>query len=482
MKKLITTMLVAALLLVTLTLSLTSCSQSQKLLRMDEAERAVAFFELVEAKGNEATSLSIKQKMYLKMDIGDVAYEQLNEGTATYVEEDGEMSFLDQTTTTVWVGGEKTVTYTDEGYMDGMMFTYNKEGKVESKLKSPITGDEYEAFRDNQVEDIPEVSVGEGFCTDMTCTQDEDGTWTATYEGFTEEGMKYFLYIVKSVETAIEAEHTLKDVRLTYVADKDLNPVSRKMEYIFEENEDAETRVPVITAEMEFKGINNTVFSEEYDISNFTEVEDLRAVENFTSALNDRQVDDAGSFQVTTKAEAKYAGQTNNTTSVQDVTFKNYNGYEFTLGYTQEGYDVTISYKNGSMSTVIRDEKTGERDSSTDDMSDFEAQAMVQQLMNSENITALDIVDAKIVDEESGSYRFTLGDSVKNGLNEQYQAAYGAKIDTFKGHIEATVVDGKLMEYTYHVYTTLKIEGQTMQINVDYTVEFSELTEDGEAV
>lgn len=483
MKKKMVRLLALTMLLTAAVMPMTSCSDASRLNRMDEDERAVAFFEMVEAKGEETTSLSVEQKLYLKLDIGDVAYEQLNEGTATYVEEEGELSYLEQTTTTVWVGGDKTVTYTDEGYIDGMMFTYNKEGKVESKLKSPITGDEYEAFRENQVEDVPEVRVGEGFCTTMTCKQAEDGTWTATYEGFTEEGMKYFLYIVKSVETALNAEHTLKDVRLTYMADKNLNPVSRKMEYIFEENKDAETRVPVITADMEFKGINNTVFSEKYDISDFTEVEDLRMVENFTSALSDRQNDGSGAFKVTTEGDASYAGEKNHSLTEQSVTFKNYNGYEFTLDYTQEGYDVAISYKNGSMNTVVREEKTGQKvDSSSDELSDFEAQAMVQQLMNSENITALDIIDAKLVNEESGLYRFTLGDSVKNGLNEQYQAAYGAKIDTFRGHIEATVVEGKLMCYTYHVYTTLKIEGQIMQINVDYSVEFSELTEDGEAV
>jgi hypothetical protein len=482
MKKWITLML-TALLLIGLVLPLASCSDASRLNRMDEAERAVAFFALVEENGSKASSLSVKQKLYLKMDIGDMAYEQLNEATSTYVDENGTISMLEQAVTTVWAGGDKTVTYTDEGYMDGMMFTYNKEGKAESKLKSAITWEDYEAFRKQQNEKVPPIQVGEGFCTTMTCKQAEDGTWTATYEGFTEEGMKYFLYITKSVEMALNAEHTLKDVRLTYTADKKLNPVSQKMEFIFEEKAGADTRVPVITAEMEIKGINNTVFSEKYDISDFTEVEDLRMVENFTSALHDRQTDGAGTFKVTTEAEASYAGEKNQTATKQNVTFKNTNGYEFTLDYTQEGYEVTISYRNGSMNTVVREEKTGQKvDSATDELSDFEAQAMVQQLMNSENISALDIIDAELRDEEKGIYRFTLGDAVKNNLNEQYEPAYGSKIDIFRGYIDATVVDGKLMSYTYHVYTTLKIDGKTMQINVDYSVEFSELTEDGEAV
>jgi hypothetical protein len=43
------------------------------------------------------------------------------------------------------------------------------------------------------------------------------------------------------------------------------------------------------------------------------------------------------------------------------------------------------------------------------------------------------------------------------------------------------VVEGKLMGYTYHVYTTLQIEGQSMSITVDYTVTFTDFVEDGEA-
>ena len=483
MKKLITSVLVAALLLVTLPMSLISCSDSSKLNRMDEAERAVAFYEMVEENADSAKSGTVKQKQYLKLDIGEMTYEQEDECISTYVNQDGEVSLLEQITTTIWSGGEKRVIYTDEGYVNGMMFTYNKEGTAVSKLKSAMTWNEYEAFRDNQTEKVPPLRVGEGFCTTMTCKQADDGTWTATYEDFTEEGMKYFRYIVRSIETALNAEHTFRDVRLTFVADEKLYPVSQKLEFLFDEAEDADTRVPVITIDLEFEGLNNTVFSEEYDISDFTEVEDLRTVENFTSALNDRMSADSGAFTVTTKVNATYAGESNKTNVVQEVTYKNHNGYEFTLDYTQDGYEVAISSKKGNVSTVVREAETGtvvER--YTESITDFEAQATMQQLMNSENISALDIIDVEITDAENGIYRFTLGDSVKNALNEQYEYAYGSKIDTFHGHIVATVVEGKLMSYTYHVSTSLQVEGQTMSITVDYTVVFTDLIEDGAMV
>jgi hypothetical protein len=483
MKKLITKLLTAAMLLTALALPMTSCSEASKLNRMDEAERAVAFYQLIEEKADAATSVSVETKMNLKLDIGDVAYEQANEGVATYVETDGSFTYLEQATTTVWVGGEKTVTYTDEGYSDGMMFSYTKEGKVETKLKSPITAEEYEAFREHQVEDIPEVMVGEGYCTVMTCAEAEDGTWTATYEGFTEEGLKPFLYILRGIETAVNAEHTFKDVRLVCCADAELNPVSMCMEFIFDEKEGAETRVPQITTETYYKGYNNTVLNDAYDLSDFTEVSDLRMVENFLSALQDRETAESGAFTLTTKASAVYSGESNKTTNVQNVTYKNLNGYEFTVTGEEEGYEVTISYKNRVMATTVRDASTGSKvHSESVSMTDFEAQATVQQLMDSESISSLDIVDAKVTDEEKGIYTFTLGNSVKNELSEQYEASYGAPVKSFKGDIKATVVEGKLMAYTYHVYTTVELNGSVMTITVDMTVAFSDLVEDGESV
>ncbi|MBQ4113584.1 MAG: hypothetical protein IJD38_12385 [Clostridia bacterium] len=483
MKKLIARLLVLSLLITALALPLTSCSETARLNRMDEAVRAVAFYELFEEKSDQASSVTVEQKISLKLDIGEVAYEQINESTSIYVEEGDEFTYLEQSVTTVWAGGEKTVTYQDEGYKDGMMFSRVKEDTVETRLKSPITREEYEAFRDSQVEDVPDLLVGEGYCETMTCVRGDDGTWTATYEGFTEEGMKPFWHILRGIETAVNAEHTLKDVRMTCTADADLVPQSMIMEFLFDEKEGADTRVPSIRAESYIKNLNSTTVEEPYDISNFNEIDDLRMIENFISALHDRETAQSGAFKVTTKASASYSGQDNKTTTVQNITFKNHGGVEFTVQYAQDGYDITISYKNGRMNTTVREEKTGSKvDSDSASMTDFEAQTMVCQLMNSENITALDITGGEVLDEERGRYRFVLGDSVKNELNEQYQAIYGTRIGTFRGSVMATVVEGKLMEYTYHVYNTLMIEGVTMTITVDYTVVFSDLVEDGESV
>lgn len=75
MKRIIARILIAAMLLTALALPLASCSDEDKLLRMDESERAVAFYGLIDAATQEASSFSVEQKLSFKLDIGDMAYE-----------------------------------------------------------------------------------------------------------------------------------------------------------------------------------------------------------------------------------------------------------------------------------------------------------------------------------------------------------------------------------------------------------------------
>ncbi len=483
MKKLITTVLIAALLLVTLPLSLTSCSQASRLLRMKESDRAAYFYRLVNSKADYAASGSFEQTMSMKLDIGDVAYEQVTEGTITFIAEKDDLTYLEQAKTTVWTGGEKIIIYEDRGYADGMMFLYSKEEKDESKLKSPITAEEYNTFMGELNADSTEIQVGEGYSETMTCVQNEDKTWTATYEGFTDEGMKPFLEMLEGIEYTVTAEHTLKDVRLTYNADKQFYPITVTIEYLFEENKDAETRVPEISVHTEYKGWNNTVLSQPYDISDFTEVSDLRHVERFMKALSDRETAEFGKFNIHVETKATAGdGFDNDVTTDQQVSFKNLNGFTFSLTYDQDGYKYDMNYAKGSMSVVVRDESGKKVHSETTPMTDAEAQMTVSQLVDPEQISGVDIVGMTVRDEEKGIYRFEMGDAVKRTYEEQYELAYGAPLESFKAYCDATVLDGKLLTYTYHVYTVVELDGETFTTTVDMTVTFSDVTEDGEMV
>ena len=479
--KMIARLLAVVMLVTALVIPMTSCSQTSRLLGMGEAERAAYFFDLVDMRASSAASFSMTQKMSMKLDIGDMAYEQEGKATITFIGEKDDFTYLEQVETTVWSAGEKIEFFEDSGYIHGMMFvSYDENGTV-TKLKSPITPEEYNAFKAESTADDPETRVGEGFCDTMTCVRNDDKTWTATYEGFTAEGMKPFTAMLDGFEHTVTADHALVDIRLTYVTDADFYPISSKVEFIFEENKEAETRVPTIVIENTYTGWNNTVLGESFLLTGYTEVEDVRHVQRFLQALRDRKSAEFGSFTIHTESDIVYGEEREETVFDYEVTFKNMEDYEFNYRFTEEGYDYDLSYKKGDFKTVVRENGTIVYNETTP-MTDSEAQSTVSQLMDSEQISGVDLADMEVVDAEKGIYRFKLSNNLKNKLDYQYEMLYGTTCRNANGTLEVTMVDGKLMSYKYHVYCTLMVEDTLMSVQVDMTVTFKEVIDESTSV
>ena len=470
MKRFLTFILTAALLL-GLALPLTGCSAASRLKRMDETERAAYFYEVVDRTMNYARSGSFEQTMVLDATLNGVAYKQTTKATVTFISERNDVTYLEQAKTTVDVVGGGTIIYSDSGYTDGMMFSYTKEGKNETKLKSPTTVENYSIFRQFQNASAPLIAVGKGISETMTCKENEDGTWTAVYEGFTEAGMVPFMHMLRGVDYMVTAEHSIADVRMTIHTDAKLYPISYKIEFIFEENAAADSPVPVVTLNNVYHGWNNTTLSGSYDLSDFTEVDDLRAVDVFTDALMERSYQESGAFEVKVVTDAKGGGYDNKVTNKQKVTFSCEDGFRFKYDYDQDGYDYKTSYADGEISVKVYE--NGKKVHSVEqEMTDAQARATVAQLMDPESISAQSISDVEIVDAEKGICRFTLSDAFKNNYKEQYEMS-GMTLTAFSGYCEAVLAEGILTEYRYHMEMTLRVEGETVKTTVDMTITFT---------
>ncbi len=479
MKKLLTLILAAALLL-GLTLPLASCSATSRLKRMKEDERAEYFYEVVDRTMTYARSGSYEQTMVLDATLSGVPYKQTTEATITFISERNDVTYLEQAKTTVDMVGGSTVIYSDSGYTDGMMFSYTKEGKNEIKLKSPIIAESYSIFRRFQNAGSPLITVGSGISETMTCKQNEDGTWTATYEGFSEAGMEPFLYMLRGVDYMVTEEHGIADVRMTMNADAKLYPTSMKIEFIFEENPKSTIPVPVVTLENVYHGWNNTELAEPYDLSDFTEVEDLRAVDVFTDALLEKSCAPSGAFDVKVVTRAQANGYDHTVTSRQKVTFSSEGGFRFNYDYDDGGYDYKFSYAMERLSVYVY--KDGKKvDGEVLDMTEVEARGTVSQLMDPEGITAQSISNVEIVDAERGVVRFTLSDAFRNEYREQAEMS-GAEMTAFSGYCEATLAGGILTEYLYHMEMTVRSDGETIKTTVEMTITFSDGTSGGETV
>ena len=86
MKKFLT-LLLAAVMLMTVALPLSSCSPAARLNRMDEPDRAVKFFEMSNEKADSAASFNMEQTMVMKMDIAGNTYDQKGVANLTVIED-----------------------------------------------------------------------------------------------------------------------------------------------------------------------------------------------------------------------------------------------------------------------------------------------------------------------------------------------------------------------------------------------------------
>ena len=472
MKKFLTLLLSVGMLL-SFALPLTACSVSSRLKRMDENKRAVCFYELINEKKDAAISRSEERKYDLKTEIDDFPYEQTKKVTATFVWKDGEDSVVEKTVNTVWAEGERTVTYTDEGYMNGVMFVSNRKGEAESGLKSRISNEEYHAFRHSS-KDAPRVLVGENDCTAMTCRQNKDGTWTASYEGFTEAGLEPFLYMLRGVDYLVIAEHDVTNVRMTVNADAKLYPTSVKIEYVFGKSTASDSAVPAVTLETVYRGWDETAPTEDYDLSDFTEVEDLPLVYKFMSALGERMVAESGTYSYSLHQITVADGVSSGREFVTDITFDTVAG-AFSLEMISNGIDwdnrsyfTRLAYHDGTK--YAETEQNGEVTETP--MTDGEARSVLISLLSIPSYDAFDISRTEAPDGAAGKYRLYFGEQMRSIYAETYADA-GGELKVFESYVDIVMDGDVLIECTYFLHTGGQTKKAAEQDNrLTYTYSF----------
>jgi hypothetical protein len=271
---------------------------------------------------------------------------------------------------------------------------------------------------------------------------------------------------------------------MTATLDEDYYPVGLVMEFEFTEIGNASSRVPELSVEATY-GSWNSVTEEEATrkLGSYNEVEDIRHIEAFLSALKDRKTATRGSFTVTTVSGGSYDGETFRSEQSREVTFESGDDYTFTLDFTEEGSVYAIEYKNGKMTTRVTDENSGRlKDTQTETMSRGTAQLTVNQLMDPETLSGIDLNSVTCVNAEAGKYRFGLSPVAFAQLNEELGEAYGGSVKSLEGYVDATIVDGKLMSYACHVDITLGVSVTSylelkMNITSDMTVTFHDVVD-----
>ena len=454
--------------------SLTSCTivKTAQLNSMTEDERADKLFEFVDTQMTEVTSYTQKMKLTLTATVQrkNLEIEASTKTDYLYTRRDGYLEITESEMETHLDGTRQLTQKTMEGYQDGKMFygIESKEGDKETKnyLYSEITAEDYQTYKQEKTD--LEFDLSWNFaasCKTKSCAKNEDGSWTATYSEFNEEGMKNLGKMFQSLEQLWGDEITLSDVKVTLKTDKKFYPTQMEFTPIFEGNKDTdEEDLPTCTVQVDFSNINGLKDYEKLDLSDYKQVDDLRILDKIEQAVNDFVDLDDATFKLETEQTEKNGYSTKNYTESDIGTIKNTdNGFAYDLSIEAANYTITINYKNGNSQTTVK--QKGKQDNSyTTQLTDTQAKKQIKSLFTPSSLDRKSITS--ITSNNNGVYTITFSDADVDLSNIKKQII--SKTLDKSSTITVTFKDGKLVSYVYNITVSAKLDGG-IKYSLNYT-------------
>ena len=424
MKKITAIFLMLAMLL-PVCFSAVSCSTADKLNRLDEYERA---FELYTITGNqtalkEKDSYTLDMNIDINIDLGnDVSVAGDGKAIAVYYSEKGEnFSYTESLDMdlTVKSGNVEQVTNTKtmEGYMDGKMFISSDPDSGVATIWSELSKDEYLAFlqqaAEYSVSDIPDISKEN--CESATAKQNEDGTWTATFSGFSRQSVEKMDVLLFETESFYEGKYDFCDLEITLNTSKDFVLTSIEIKPIFKESEnkpeDDETKMPEIVLKQEIKDINSTQKPASLEFKDENKVQDLRLAYEFEIKLKEFKKADEGSFTVIISQQTRYGTARESYKETDTISYSGKNGdlkYELTADTSDN--DITMKYEEGNKHVLIKNSKGEQLRKYTESSTNAVEAAFINSLLGCQSFSHTSVTDISDVNSDRDILKLMIDD------------------------------------------------------------------------
>ena len=473
------TRIFAIVLCVALLCPLCACSDKPDLMKLDGAERADAFFDIVNE--DPADAYVTGMQMEIVGSLYGVRIDAEIESKTTYVDYKGSSPvFHAENSSEITVGSDAVKTVqtvkTVSGYRDGKLYEKSEKDGKTSALVSALSADEFKAhqkfltgYTDEELEALHKSA------TVKECVKEEDGTWSASFSGYSEENVLALIdYAFDSTVLMLDG-YKVKDVIFKVEADADFLPTDWEYEIVFERSDDS-ALYPEAQAktEVEFKEIG-TAKAPEIDLSSYTEVEGLAELQKLRSALGEYLTsDEAGSFKAESKQNVNSGTSMSSTHETDTVTYEVKNGeYTFEIDANVKslvdpaGTDYTITYKNGNFAMLQKGTSNAQRQ----EMTESNARIFIYRLIDPAGLSDALVSNIK-TDDGKYTHTFTIADPDYSAL-EASLAPLGAT--DFKADATVSVVykDDVLEEYCYQMTMTCKAGGLTVTVKVESTVTFN---------
>lgn len=444
--------------------ALVSCNKderplSERLLEMNDKDRAVALIAEATEAESKWDSYSIKTTMNMKMVIAGIEVDVKTEGTEKIQgQNDASFKRTNVSTTTMTMLGEISQSLEKSGYQDGKMYIYKSEdGVKKTAMQSEVDVNGYKEFLKDDGANTEDELLKEIENCSATTTLKANGAWSVKLYNFSPEMMN----MIGTGAAALAEDMTFENLAMkvdlsnTYTFEK----VTVTFDMIYEGTRTA------VEAVMEYKSINSTTVAS-IDLSDYQQVHDLRVLYDFAEALNDHTYAESGKFEATMTSKITMSGYTESSVQI----------YKATHGLKNDKFSSTIDVCNDTETYQIKYADGIKRvyevyGAYTDLISntvstDSEQLAYIGSIIDCASFSPENATNVRGT-TTAGKYNIPV--EVSEEIINAYLASTSYKCESSSGIITAYFTDGALTSYEYKLNLTYKEKWSTESYTVETT-------------
>lgn len=474
MKRLVSSILCAAILIACLSLSLSSCADLEiaAINRLEGKERAAAVFlrMIVALKDTKSYTLEIKSDINATLDDNKNMTVHVDQTESLEYDGSDVKAYRSETNNTVTIDGQDPVIEKSTlTFYDGKLGLANESNGV--RIFSAASFEDAKGFLDeSRSADLEFNDI-----SSITCDYEKDTGWTLTFAEMSGKTLGNFSESIESLDYVLDDTY-LDDVIFKMTVSESFIPSSLSIEYVFASSspDDAQVTLPTMKLEAAFYDLGSTKV--EVDLTGYTEVADITILQKINDTLTEAKEAQKGSFEFSSKSEAEFSGKSSFYSEEDTVTYEKKDGkftYNITA-FTNDDLKITITYADGKQTAKIKalvgSKYYGSKFSDqTAKQSEAEAKAFINAMIDSGSFNIFNISSIELKEESNGKKTYEL----KVGKPNTAQFTNALRQNGFKeedADFDATftvVMEGdRLVEYTYVCTCTGKSSKKPFSIKV----------------
>ncbi len=343
-----------------------------------------------------------------------------------------------------------------DGFQNGRMYITSKNGETEYRFASQLSAKEYSDHKNSaasESDDSAKLEVTANNHTTRFCVKNEDGSYLATFEGFTADAVQAFGDNFGS--SILSDGYTLTDMKITLSADQDLTPLSMRIEFVIDAEEDLAPAS--FYMEIAIRDIGASKVPQDLGIDSYQSIGDLRIYDTVDSGFSRLFERDNGYFKANITQDMTADGTTRHNPETDKGHYgKDENGYLFfdVEAKTTEN-TVVMTYEKGYMKTYVE----GVLQTNTI-IPLVQAESSLKNVIDPADIDITEI--AEMQKEERGGktvYTILLNETHNEGEFEALMTQIGArKIKSTNCSLICIFENGEIVQRIYKAELTMEVQ------------------------